>query len=1033
MQKSLFRRHTFGKFLFSLAAFLILIFGAGENCKADEATSRAILDQTLQYWQQGNVQAIEGLFRNDFESTSQAVIDAAALLQDSNLSDKQFQNIILAANILARVGALTASSGGEGFYQLLNRNFLLLDAAVWNSTPLQGPEPVLDTQTPFLVISLCDRLGCYSQVVLFSRVLENTLQLSYSDSAELRQTVRSLRETRALADAALGVNESSTKILEEGAANTKNPPKDRLVLEIMLIQVARATGNEAMAARHLQNAGNLVEKCTWVSQAEQGIALFTIASFGYEYRYSRKPQSTEDFFKAQSQIWSALNSVDPGATSELGGLGFLPALRAIEYWAEETTRRYCDPNLSEAERQAMSDILKAHSIVLGKWRDPGLQNQNDGDLTKLNWELICGFPYWNLAVASEARRQGNLAIAEGMLKGAERENNVAGKPFTRVTQAYPDVLLKGTMQARVVGDIESEWGRFYLAKYKAGGDKAFLQQAFKKLEAAKAQQNVTQNVTGMLDLAPEYLEVLFLLKPPNWLPESKKVVEDVADIANFVGFRPALVTHHHYRSKLLEQQGDLPAALAASKQAVSLLEELISQYGGLTPLGLRLKELAPGIYQHSTMLHARAGSAQDAFVLVDRYQQVESLGKFEPRFGQQTALANTFSGVQKTRGNLAQLETSLVQTPNPSERPQLQSKLANAKADFYKEITKLRKSHPDFERLLAVRPINFGQLQKSVPADTAVVQYFPSEQTLYIFVLTGESLEVRQVDISRAGLEKAVAAFRRSIQTLQRENSQGEALYKTLLAPVEADIASKKVLAVVPTGILSYVPFAALRKDGKFLVESRELAVIHQSSQLERLAQPKMGVQGGSVVIGNPDLTLASAENEAKEVGQLLPQASVLLGKEATLARLLQKLNAPTSYLHLATHGINSSADQTESYLVLADSRLYGHDIVGLPLNETRLVTLSACQTALGETIPDSEITSLAQAFEFAGVPTVISTLWPVEDESTKQLMAAFYAKVKTQDNLAAALQHAQLTVLQSEKYKNPFYWAGIQLGGDWR
>lgn len=1000
---------------------------------ADEARSRTVLEQALQYWKQGNVQAIAQMFQNDFEISTMAVAEASLLLRYSDLSDKQFQDIVLAANVLARVGALTATSDGEGFYQILNRNFLGLDSSFWNSTPLQGPGPALELETPVQFLNLCDRLGCYSQVIHYARTLENTVAMSFPNSPEAHGIAQILRESAALAGGALGVNESSTKVLEKGIGNKKLNPKDRLTYEIMLVLIARSSGNEAMAARHLLSAGKLVEQCTWNSPAEQAVTLFTVASFGYEYQHSRKPQSTEEFFKTQASIWSPLSSLSPGATSDLGGLGFMPALRAIEYWAEETTRRYCDPNLSEAERKAMSDILKAHSIVLGKWRDPGLQSQNAGDLTALNWELICGFPYWNLAVASEARRHGNLAVAQGMLEGAERENNVAGAPFGRVTEAYPSILLEGTMQARVVGDIESEWGRFYLAKYKATGDKSSLQKAFKKMEAAKAQQNVTQNVAGILDFAPEYLEVLFLLQPPDWLSESKKAVQDVAAMANFVGFRPALVTHHHYRSKLLEHQGDLPGALAASKEAVKLLEELVSQYGGLTPLGLRLKELAPGIYQHSTRLHARSGNTQDAFILVDRFQQVESLGKFEPQFGQKSGLSATFAGVQKTRGDIAQLETSLAQTPNSSERPQLQSKLASARSDFYKEITQLRKSHPDFERLLAVRPVNFGHLQKSVPSDTAVVQYFPSEHTLYIFVLTSEALEVRQVEISRANLERAVAGFRRSIQTLQRENVQGDALYKTLMGPVEADIASKKVLAVIPTGILSYVPFAALRTDGKFLIETHELAVIHQSSQLERLAQPKMGVQGASLVIGNPDFTLASAENEAREVGQLLPQASVLLGKDATMSRLLQKLNSPTSYLHLATHGVNSSVDQTESYLVLADSRLYGHEIVGLPLNDTRLVTLSACQTALGETIPDSEVTSLAQAFEFAGVPTVISTLWPVDDESTRQLMTSFYAKVKSEGDLAAALRHAQLAVLQNEKYKNPFYWAGIQLGGDWR
>ncbi|MBT9585926.1 CHAT domain-containing protein [bacterium] len=116
-----------------------------------------------------------------------------------------------------------------------------------------------------------------------------------------------------------------------------------------------------------------------------------------------------------------------------------------------------------------------------------------------------------------------------------------------------------------------------------------------------------------------------------------------------------------------------------------------------------------------------------------------------------------------------------------------------------------------------------------------------------------------------------------------------------------------------------------------------------------------------------------------------------------------------------------------------AQGRLSVSDIYALTLPGVRLVTLSACQTALAQRDPGSEVASLADAFEVAGAGSVIATLWSVDDEATHQLMLSLYGQIKQGKSLAQALRKAQLELLSHGRHRAPFFWAAFSLYGDWR
>ena len=143
--------------------------------------------------------------------------------------------------------------------------------------------------------------------------------------------------------------------------------------------------------------------------------------------------------------------------------------------------------------------------------------------------------------------------------------------------------------------------------------------------------------------------------------------------------------------------------------------------------------------------------------------------------------------------------------------------------------------------------------------------------------------------------------------------------------------------------------------------------------------------------------------------------------------------------IHLAAHGGYNAANPLYSAIYLApggagtagDGRLETHEVYGLNLKDNALVALSACQSNVGELSAGDELVGLTRAFFFAGTPTILSSLWSVDDAATAALMTAFYRHWQAGLGKAEALQAAQAEVRGNPQWASPFYWAGFVLNGD--
>jgi CHAT domain-containing protein len=188
------------------------------------------------------------------------------------------------------------------------------------------------------------------------------------------------------------------------------------------------------------------------------------------------------------------------------------------------------------------------------------------------------------------------------------------------------------------------------------------------------------------------------------------------------------------------------------------------------------------------------------------------------------------------------------------------------------------------------------------------------------------------------------------------------------------------------------------------------------------------GVSSALTAMAMVPLPGAKAEGEA--IAAQFQPATLLTDKQATKAKLLAE-GSKCDLLHIATHGYADPEYPEFSGLLLAGEGTNQYDTltaqeVYMWSLRARLVTLSACQTAMGKTVEGEGVMGLTRAFIYAGAQDVLCTLWPVADESTKALMTAFYENLKKGQPIEEALRSAQATLAGKRETSHPFFWAGF-------
>jgi CHAT domain-containing protein len=224
------------------------------------------------------------------------------------------------------------------------------------------------------------------------------------------------------------------------------------------------------------------------------------------------------------------------------------------------------------------------------------------------------------------------------------------------------------------------------------------------------------------------------------------------------------------------------------------------------------------------------------------------------------------------------------------------------------------------------------------------------------------------------------------------------------------------------------LPFHALYDGEKCLVDEFTMSYAPSGGVLAACLRRPVSQARGNLVFGIADARSPCIETEARRVAELLVDAQLYLGIEATEDRL--RLAAPqTRILHIATHGFFRRDNPLFSAIRLGDGFLSLFDLYRLDLRAD-LVTLSGCSTGLNAVVGGDELLGLTRGLLHAGARAVLLSLWDVQDESTCEYMATFYQRMSEGHTAATASRDA----LQSlrNKYAHPYFWAPFCLVGDW-
>lgn len=387
-------------------------------------------------------------------------------------------------------------------------------------------------------------------------------------------------------------------------------------------------------------------------------------------------------------------------------------------------------------------------------------------------------------------------------------------------------------------------------------------------------------------------------------------------------------------------------------------------------------------------------------------------------------------------------------------------------------------SHPSG---MAPAPLSAHRVRELLDGDTVLLEFALGETRSYLWAVTPREVQWFPLP-PRAAIEKlarpvvALAGSRRTRLAKPDLEAQyraaATALSRVLFAPVAGLIANQRLMLSLD-GILHYVPFAALPSPGRPdtpLGIAHEISGIPSASTLAALRSASPAASDGPfrialfadpVFSGDPriDRRMMNREKndgvalarlpfslrEAEYIGRAAQGASVLwrVGFAASKKTLADDAVRQSAVLHFATHTRIDNAHPELSGIFLSqvdrsgapqDGLLSLYEIYDLHL-PVELAVLSGCATGLGRAVPGDGFVGLTKAFFYAGAARVLVSLWPVDDEGTALFMRAFYGELLKPGSPSPvrALRAAREALWRNPRWKDPAYWSGFSLEGEWR
>jgi CHAT domain-containing protein/lipopolysaccharide biosynthesis regulator YciM len=344
---------------------------------------------------------------------------------------------------------------------------------------------------------------------------------------------------------------------------------------------------------------------------------------------------------------------------------------------------------------------------------------------------------------------------------------------------------------------------------------------------------------------------------------------------------------------------------------------------------------------------------------------------------------------------------------------------------------------------------------------TGILLQLPNQATKFKWIEDPNQQDTNKI-VSSDTLQKKIAEFRTGLvkgeESIKYDTTTAAQLYDWLIRPFAEDIKPEKVktLVFIQDGFLRSVPMAALydNQEHKYLVETYAIATTPslrlttpRASDRSRQKALILGLTEAATIDGKIFDALSAVPDEISAIKSIFPNHIDLIDEKffpESFQKTLDKSTYPI--VHIASHaqfgiipedtfivtGKNQklTITQLENSLRNLNSKSDG----------VELLTLTACETAFGD---DRATLGLAGVALQVGVKSAIASLWSVTDESTSELVKAFYTNYRNAGmSIAEALQKAQIRMIHAPKlassesinpsYENPAYWAPMIAIGNW-
>lgn len=495
-----------------------------------------------------------------------------------------------------------------------------------------------------------------------------------------------------------------------------------------------------------------------------------------------------------------------------------------------------------------------------------------------------------------------------------------------------------------------------------------------------------------------------------------------------------------------QSRDDHDGALQSFLRAVDLLEQDRGKLRDERDRGTFMEDKI-NVYYYAILQLLQHRRYAEAFELLERSRSramADLLASRPPGFvrPQERSL---YGEAVKLKSEIAALQSELPaiigQTDPQAQQSvaKLSTRIGQLENQYQTVIARMAKDAPRLNELLVSEPVSLAKLQQSMRKENyEVLQYLVLQHGVILWHISADAVHVLNVFLPRPQLTEKVAQLRKNLEFRKTPSEPyptfvertAQELFLFLVQPVKPWLKSDR-LVIIPHGDLHQAPFQVLQDpvDGRFLGERYALSYAPSATVLLGLKKA-VGVAGGKLLaIAAPDL-----KDEVEAIAKLYPGRAKIVVKEP-LAKETEVKAWVKDYdiVHLSVHG-KFETEPLLSYLELGgggqdDGQLTAAEMFGLPLDQARLVVLSACETGKAEVTGGNEVLGMMRALIYAGAGSLILSYWQVDSDATTLWMESFYRAAQSAPPAEAARQALQ-AVKSRPEYQHPYFWAAFMTVG---